>query len=373
MTGDPEPSSSKQERSADERIAIMGAGSWGTALALVLARKGFPVELWSHTPERVGEMRRKRENRRYLPDFPLPENIFPGSDPAVVAGCKAVVMAVPSHGFRAVFKRIIPHLAPGAAIISAAKGIENDTLLTMTQVMAQELETTTSSSPVPGPEGCSGGTGVAELPLVGHPLGVLAGPSFAREVAEGLPTAVTVAAGRAEDARFFQELFFTERFRVYAGTDLIGQELGGALKNIIAIAAGISDGLGYGTNSRAALITRGLAEITRLGVRMGAQPLTFSGLAGLGDLVLTCTGDLSRNRGVGLKLGQGMTLAEILDEMQMVAEGVKTTASAWALAQKLAVDMPILEQVYRVLYQDKACREAVRDLLAREGRDELEY
>lgn len=332
------------------RVAVMGAGSWGTALALVLARKDYRVELWSHTPERAAGMCQTRQNQRYLPDFELPANIHPTADPACVAGCGAVVMAVPSHGFRAVFKTIIPHLDPKVAIISAAKGIENDSLLTMTQVMAHEL-----------------GRGST------NPLGVLAGPSFAREVAMGLPTAVTVAARRAEEARFFQDLFFTERFRVYAGTDLIGQELGGALKNIIAIAAGISDGLGYGTNSRAALITRGLAEITRLGVKMGAQPLTFSGLAGLGDLVLTCTGDLSRNRGVGIKLGQGMTMKEILAEMQMVAEGVKTTASARALADKLGVEMPILEQVYRVIYQDKPCREAVRDLLAREGRDELEY
>ncbi|ADH86776.1 NAD(P)H-dependent glycerol-3-phosphate dehydrogenase [Desulfurivibrio alkaliphilus] len=357
---------------AAERIAVVGAGSWGTALALVLARKGYPVELVGHTPERVAEMRQSRRNSRYLPDFSLPENIFPGADPAVVAGCQAVVMVVPSHGFRAVFRQLIPHLSPATAIISAAKGIENDTLLTMTQVMAQELSQDPAGSLLPGPEACPGNTGSTAAPAVNHPLGVLAGPSFAREVAEGLPTAVTVAAALAEESRFFQELFFTERFRVYAGTDLIGQELGGALKNIIAIAAGISDGLGYGTNSRAALITRGLAEITRLGVKMGAKPLTFSGLAGLGDLVLTCTGELSRNRGVGLKLGQGMTLAEILDEMQMVAEGIKTTASAWDLAQKMKVEMPILEQVYQVIYQDKPCREAVRDLLAREGRDELE-
>ncbi|MFU8819838.1 MAG: NAD(P)H-dependent glycerol-3-phosphate dehydrogenase [Desulfurivibrio sp.] len=332
------------------RVAVIGAGSWGTALAGVLARKGYRVPLWSHTPERVARMIRERENSAYLPGFPLAENIEPGSDPAAVAGCEAVVMAVPSHGFRAVFKKIIPHLQPDSAIISAAKGIENDSLLTMTGVMAEEL---------------------ASRPGLKCRLGVLAGPSFAREVAEGLPTAVTVAAADQATARFFQQLFFTQRFRVYAGTDLIGQELGGALKNIIAIAAGISDGLGYGTNSRAALITRGLAEITRLGVKMGAQPLTFSGLAGLGDLVLTCTGDLSRNRTVGLKLGRGMKIGEILAEMQMVAEGVKTTGSAKALAQRMQVEMPILEEVYRVLYEDKPCREAVSDLLAREGKEEL--
>ncbi|MFH7320573.1 NAD(P)H-dependent glycerol-3-phosphate dehydrogenase [Desulfurivibrio sp. D14AmB] len=340
------------EKGDPGRVAVIGAGSWGTALAGVLARKGYRVPLWSHTPARVEEMSRERENRAYLPGFPLLENIEPGSDPALVRGCEAVVMAVPSHGFRAVFKRIVPHLEPGSAIISAAKGIENDSLLTMTGVMAEELA-------------------LAQRPELKCRLGVLAGPSFAREVAEGLPTAVTVAAADQEIARYFQQLFFTQRFRVYAGTDLIGQELGGALKNIIAIAAGISDGLGYGTNSRAALITRGLAEITRLGVKMGAQPLTFSGLAGLGDLVLTCTGDLSRNRTVGLKLGRGMKIGEILAEMRMVAEGVKTTSSARALARRMGVEMPILEEVYLVLYEDKSCREAVRDLLAREGKEEL--
>jgi glycerol-3-phosphate dehydrogenase (NAD(P)+) len=201
-------------------------------------------------------------------------------------------------------------------------------------------------------------------------LGVLAGPSFAKEVAAGVPTAVTVAAKSKEEAVFFQEFFNAPLFRVYASTDQIGVELSGALKNIIAIGAGICDGLGYGTNTRAALITRGLAEISRLGIKMGANPVTFSGLGGMGDLVLTCTGDLSRNRTVGIKLGQGKKLSTILDEMNMVAEGVKTTKSAWNLARKMDVEMPILEQVYQVLYNDKPCEEAVRDLLARSLKEE---
>lgn len=334
-------------------LTVLGAGSWGTALAGVLAGKGLPVYLCCRDPQHAARMAAERENSAYLPGFKLAPGIQPTTDLGVVAACRAVVMAVPSHGFRSVFKRVIPHLAPDTAIISATKGIENDSLLTMTAVMAEELA---AADPSPA---CH--------------LGCLAGPSFAREVAEGLPTAVTVAAASREEALFFQELFFTQRFRVYIGTDLIGQELGGALKNIIAIAAGISDGLGYGTNSRAALITRGLAEITRLGVAMGANPLTFSGLAGLGDLVLTCTGDLSRNRSVGLKLGQGMSLADILAEMRMVAEGVKTTRSARALAHRQGVEMPILEEVYLVLYEDKPCRQAVYDLLAREGKEELEF
>lgn len=336
-----------------EKVAVIGAGSWGTALAKLLGDKGLNVSLWGHTPAQVAAMAAERENRAYLPGFPLPATVQPTADlAAAVTGQQAVVMVVPSHGFRLVFRQLLPHLADNAAVISAAKGIENDTLLTMTQVMAAEL---------------------AAAPGKRCRLGVLAGPSFAKEVAAGTPTAVTVAAVSKEGARFFQDLFFTERFRVYASTDVIGQELGGALKNIIAIAAGICDGLGYGTNTRAALITRGLAEITRLGVKMGANPLTFSGLAGMGDLVLTCTGALSRNRTVGLKLGQGMSIAAILAEMRMVAEGVKTTKSAMALAAKLGVEMPILTQVYQVLYEDKPCQAAVRDLLARDQKEEMDY
>jgi glycerol-3-phosphate dehydrogenase (NAD(P)+) len=265
-----------------------------------------------------------------------------------VAEKPVLVMVVPSHVYREVFTELTPYLADGAFVVSATKGIENETLLTMTQIMAE-----------------------VQPAHAGWHLSVLSGPSFAKEVAQELPTAVTVAAITQAEAAFVQEIFHTERFRVYASTDVIGLQLGGALKNIVAIAAGICDGLGYGTNSRAALITRGLAEIARLGMKMGANPLTFSGLAGLGDLVLTCTGDLSRNRQVGLKLGQGKTLSEILSEMQMVAEGVKTTRSAWNLARREEVEMPILEQIYQVLYKDKPCAEAVRALLTREQKGEL--
>jgi len=341
---------------APGQVAVIGAGSWGTALALLLAGKGHRVALWAHRAGQAQAMVEEGENRAYLPGFPLGRGIVVTADlAAAVAGRTYVVMAVPSHGFRAVFEQVLPLLMNGAHVISAAKGIETFTLLTMSQVMAEELA------------------------AAGEPawsqairLGVLAGPSFAREVAQGLPTAVTVAASDREAARRFQELFFTERFRVYASADVIGLELGGALKNIVAIAAGICDGLGYGTNTRAALITRGLAEITRLGVRLGAKPLTFSGLGGLGDLVLTCTGDLSRNRQVGLQLGQGKSITQILHEMHMVAEGVKTTQSAWNLARKMAVDMPILEQVYGVLYEDKPVRQAVQDLLTRSQKEEVD-
>jgi glycerol-3-phosphate dehydrogenase (NAD(P)+) len=336
-----------------KNIAVIGAGSWGTALAKLLGDKGFSVDLWAHRPDHVAALLRDRENTTYLPGFPLPTTVRPTADLAqAVSNKPVVVMVVPSHVYREVFTLLAPHLAPGAAIISATKGVENETLLTMNQVMAEVL--------------------AKENPGFRGQLGVLAGPSFAKEVAAGIPTAVTVAAPTIEGARFFQDIFHTERFRVYAGTDVIGMELGGALKNIVAIAAGICDGLGYGTNTRAALITRGLAEITRLGVAMGAKPLTFSGLAGMGDLVLTCTGDLSRNRQVGLKLGQGKTLKQILAEMEMVAEGVKTTRSAMALARKIGVEMPILEQVYAMIYEDKPCAEAVQALLGRDSKEEME-
>ncbi len=333
-------------------IAVIGAGSWGTALAKVLSDKGHQVWLWGHNPAHMSGIESSRENNKYLPGFPLGQSLTATADlPAAVTGKTTIIMAVPSHVTRAVFKQIAPLLKDGAIIISATKGIENNSLFTMTQLLTEELH---------------------QANVQGH-IGVLSGPSFAKEVAQRIPTAVTVAADTREVAEFVQNLFFTDRFRVYTSTDLIGLELGGALKNPIAIAAGICDGAGLGTNTRAALITRGLTEITRLGVKMGASPLTFSGLGGLGDLVLTCTGDLSRNRTVGVKLGQGMTLPAILAEMEMVAEGVKTTKSAWHLAQREGVDMPILEQMYQVLYEDKPCSEAIEALLNRDQKDENEF
>lgn len=336
-----------------ERVGIIGAGSWGTALTKPLSDQHRAVSLWGHSKEHLSTIIKSRENTTYLPGYILPETIRPVSDlELAVRGHKIIVMVVPSHVFREVFLLAASYLENEAYVLSATKGIENDTLMTMTQVMTDVL------SHIPG------GKHAIQL-------GVLSGPSFAKEVAAGLPTAVTVAAQSMGAAQVFQQIFFTERFRVYTSTDVIGLELGGALKNIVAIAAGICDGLGYGTNTRAALITRGLAEISRLGVKMGASPLTFAGLGGLGDLVLTCTGDLSRNRAVGVKLGLGKTLKTILAEMNMVAEGLKTTRSAWALAKKMEVDMPILEQVYQVIYQEKPCSDAVHDLLARDQKEEL--
>ncbi|MFP7754173.1 NAD(P)H-dependent glycerol-3-phosphate dehydrogenase [Thermodesulfobacteriota bacterium B35] len=332
-----------------ERTAVIGAGSWGTALARLLGEKGEQVILWGHRPEHMEALDRERENRRYLPGFPLPETIRIEKDLAAAGDADCVLMVVPSHGFREVFSRLLPHLRSGALLVSAVKGIEIGTRMTMTGIMEQ----------------------VAGGRRNEFRYGVLSGPSFAREVAQHQPTAVTIAFADMAAARAVQHLFATDYFRAYTGDDVIGLEISGAMKNVIAIAAGICDGLGYGLNTRAALITRGLAEITRLGVAMGARPLTFSGLGGLGDLVLTCTGSLSRNRTVGLKLGQGKTLARALEEMTMVAEGVKTTRSCYNLARELGVEMPILEQTYQVLYQDKDTRQAVRELLRRDLKKEL--
>ncbi len=332
-----------------EKVAVIGAGSWGTALALLLAGRGHQVFLWSHRQEHCREMAAERENRKYLPGHLFPENLEVTDNTAVVRDTDLVVMAVPSHGMREVFSGIAPELREGARVVSAAKGIEEKTLLTMTAVMAEVMEKQGSGRAV---------------------FGVLSGPSFAKEVVEQVPTAVTVAFAGRGDAEWVQQRFHTEWFRVYTATDVIGLELGGAFKNIIAIAAGISDGLGYGSNTRAALITRGLAEIARLGASLGADPLTFSGLAGMGDLVLTCTGGLSRNRQVGLELGRGRKIDEIVAGMNMVAEGVKTTRSGRDLARRQGVEMPIVEQVFQVIYEDKPCRDAVLELLSREHKRE---
>lgn len=329
------------------KIAVIGAGSWGTAIAGLLAAKGLTTTLWGHHLDHIAALNRDRENKKYLPGYHFIDTLQVTADLKVaVQGCDIVCMVVPSHGFRRVFKAVAPFLPNNCQIVSAVKGIENDTLMTMTQIMTEVLGTNLHKQEIS--------------------LAVLSGPSFAKEVAFGMPTAVTIGCNKIENAQKLQHVFGTERFRVYASNDVIGLEISAALKNIVAIAAGISDGLGYGLNSRAALITRGLAEIKRFGVSMGADPRTFFGLSGLGDLVLTCTGDLSRNRTVGLKLGQGKKLSVILDEMEMVAEGVKTTQSVYELVLRFNVDMPILHQVYLILYENKDCSAAVMDLLTRE-------
>ena len=332
------------------KIAMMGAGSWGTALALLLARKGLQVTLWDRDGHHVGQLAQNRENKRHQPGHPFPRSLeVTDRLPEAVAGAECVVMVVPSHGYREVYRQVYPLLKGGGVVVSATKGIEIGSGQTMTGIMQEESRD-----------------------LKKLHLGVLSGPSFAAEVANRQPTAVTVAFADPLVAESVQHLFSTEHFRVYSSTDVIGLEISGAMKNVIAIAAGICDGLQYGLNTRAALITRGLAEISRLGVALGADLQTFAGLGGLGDLVLTSTGNLSRNRTIGLKLGSGMALEQALAEMTMVAEGVKTTQSCYNLAKELNVAMPILEQVYQVLYQEKRCEDAVCELFQRDLKKESE-
>jgi glycerol-3-phosphate dehydrogenase (NAD(P)+) len=337
-----------------KRAGVIGAGSWGTALAVLLANRGIDTTLWSRNPAFAEKIGLDRENSTYLPGFGFPDGLMVTSDVlSAVRDQDVLVFVVPSHGLRRVAETVSEALSGGRfqgpkAVVSATKGIENETLLTMTDVLEEVL-----------PSGLAG------------KIAAISGPSFAREVAAGLPTAVTVAATDHRLCAAVQEFFSTDTFRVYTSLDPIGVQLGGALKNVIAIASGISDGMGFGTNTRAALITRGLAEIARLGMCFGANPLTFAGLAGLGDLVLTCTGDLSRNRQVGLKLGQGWSVEAIQREMNMVAEGIKTSRSAHALAEKHGVEMPIAAQVYSVLYEGRDPKDAVRELLARPLRQEL--
>jgi len=334
-----------------KNIAVIGAGSWGTALANLLADKGLAVDLWVREPEVYQQIKQERENKIFLPNIKLSPNLNPvQSFNQALAGKELAVMVVPSHVFREILQQIKPYLAPGVPILSATKGIENETLLTMQQVLAAVLDKTHAKQ-----------------------YACLAGPSFAKEVSLKLPTAVTIACQDPEEAAQLQRLFFTEFFRVYTSQDIIGIELCGAIKNVIALGAGIADGLGSGYNARAALITRGLAEITRLGMARGANPQTFAGLAGMGDLVLTCTSDLSRNRTVGMQIGKGKTLPEITKDMKMVAEGVKTTQSAYDLATKIGVDMPITEQVYAILYKGKDPKQAVKELMTRELKGEIKH
>ncbi|MDB4950675.1 MAG: hypothetical protein JWM27_3324 [Gemmatimonadetes bacterium] len=330
------------------RVAVVGAGAWGTALADLLARKGVPTVLWSHEADVAETIRADGVNARYLPGVPLsPELRASSSMEEAVDGASWIVSVSPSHVVRAVMADAGRFLSADATVVSASKGIENQTLMSMDEVLADVL-----------PAG------------VGARTVYLSGPSFALEVAQGHPTAVTVASHRADAAEAAQELFQTPRFRVYTSRDVRGVELGGALKNVIAIAAGTAEGLGFGHNTRAALITRGLAEITRLGVAAGADPRTFAGLAGMGDLILTCTGSLSRNRTVGFELGKGRPLDEILGGMQAVAEGVRTARSARDLAARMGIEMPIVETVHAMLYEGMAARDAVEALMLREPKAE---
>ena len=326
------------------RIGVIGAGSWGTTLANLLAKKGFTTALWVYEEELIPSIATRKENHLYLPGIELDGNIVPTGSLQEACHNKDIILNVtPSQIVRQILQQIREYLSPQAILISASKGIENTTLLTMSEVIREVLSLHDGSR-----------------------IAVLSGPSFALEVSREIPTAVTIASENQERAQQMQQVFSTPYFRVYTNSDVVGVELGGSLKNVIALAAGISDGLRFGYNTRAALITRGLAEISRLALKMGASPLTLSGLSGLGDLVLTCTGELSRNRTVGMKLGEGVKLDQILKDMKMVAEGIKTTRSTYDLSRKLNVPMPITEQVYNILYQGKDPKEAVTELMTRD-------
>lgn len=334
-------------------ITVVGAGAWGTALSIVLGRKHtHAVRLWAYEREVQESVAARRVNELFLPGYSIPETVSVTNQlQEALEGAELVISVMPSHHCRRLFREMAPLLRPDVLFVSATKGVENDTLSRMTEVITDVLQE-----------------------LAGFPprLGALSGPSFAREVARGDPTAITIASHDQELAQTVQGDFSDPSFRVYTSADIAGVELGGALKNIIAIAAGICDGLGLGHNSVAALITRGLAEITRLVVACGGNRETMAGLAGLGDLVLTCTGELSRNRSVGVELGRGRKLADIVAGMHgMVAEGVLTTNAAVGLAHKYGVEMPITQQVHAILQQDKSPRDAIHELMTRRATSEI--
>jgi glycerol-3-phosphate dehydrogenase (NAD(P)+) len=329
------------------KVTILGAGSWGTTLALVLNQNDHPVTCWSFDEDDIKSIVKDKENKKFLPGITIPDTIkFTTSLQESIDFADVIIVAIPSHAVRTVIQGLELSKKTDLIWVNVAKGIENQTLLRVSQVIEE----------------------------VGHVspehIGVLFGPSHAEEVSREIPTAIVSASKSKKTAMLVQHLFMRPYFRVYANLDIIGVELGGALKNIIAVAAGICDGAGFGDNTKAALITRGLVEINRLGVKMGAHSDTFAGLSGMGDLIVTCMSQHSRNRYVGEQIGKGRTLQEVLDEMVMVAEGVKTTDSAYELAQKVGVEMPITEQVYKTLFEGKPPAEAMRDLMTRASKIE---
>ncbi|MBI3652850.1 MAG: NAD(P)H-dependent glycerol-3-phosphate dehydrogenase [Acidobacteria bacterium] len=329
--------------SKKKRIAVIGAGSWGTALALVAARNQHDVRLWAREPEVAAAIQRQHRNPFYLADVTLPENLRATTAlQDALDGTHIVIIVVPSHACREVVTMMRDFLSAETILVSAAKGVENDSLMRMSEVITDVMRDHFAPR-----------------------LAVLSGPSFAREVALGDPTAVAVASLDARCVEEVQRELSLNVFRIYTNDDVVGVEIGGAVKNVVAIGAGVVRGLGLGTNTVAAIITRGLAEVTRLGLAMGAKSETLAGLAGLGDLVLTCTGALSRNRHVGVELGRGRKLADILAEMREVAEGVKTTRAIYQLSQRLNVDMPITASIHALLYEDKPAQEAAQDLMGR--------
>ena len=330
-----------------EKVGVVGAGSWGTALAVVLAKNGHQVHLYGRRPEITAQLEAARQNERYLPGVELPAAVVPTSDlDLTLRQAGLVVLAVPSHAVRDTARMLQPLLPPGAVVVNTAKGIEDSTYLRLSQVLREELP---SVEPV-----------------------VLSGPSHAEEVGMDAPTALVAACSQRQLAEKVQDYFMTPHMRVYTNPDVTGVELGGALKNVIALCTGIADGLGFGDNTKAALMTRGLAEIGRLGVAMGAKALTFAGLTGVGDLIVTCTSMHSRNRRAGILLGQGIPLDQVLREVGMVVEGVRTAKGAYFLARKFKVEMPIVEQAYQVLFEGASPYQAVKNLMQRGRTHEIE-
>lgn len=334
-------------KTVNASMTVIGAGSYGTALAITLARNGHPVVLWGHNPDHINALQQARCNQEFLPDVPFPDNLLLETDLSVaLAASRNVLVVVPSHVFGDVLRQLKPHLRADARVVWATKGLEAETGRLLQDVAREEL----------GDE---------------IPLAVVSGPTFAKELAAGMPTAISLAATDASFAEDLQQLLHCGKsFRVYSNPDFIGVQLGGAIKNVIAIGAGMSDGIGFGANARTALITRGLAEMTRLGSALGADPATFMGMAGLGDLVLTCTDNQSRNRRFGIMLGQGKDVQTAQDTIGQVVEGYRNTKEVRALAQRNNVEMPITEQIYQVLYCGKDAREAAISLLARASKDE---
>lgn len=325
-------------------ISVIGSGSWGSAAAILLAKNGHTVTLWSYLKEESERLAQDRENREFLPGIKFPDNITCTNDISCARGADLVVCVSPSPATRSVARSLAPHILPGQVIVNLSKGLEENTLMRLSEVYAEEIPAAR--------------------------LAVMSGPSHAEEVGRLIPTTNVAASKDPEAAKLVQDAFMCEVFRVYTSDDMIGVELGGALKNVIALCAGVSDGLGYGDNTKAALMTRGLAEITRLGLAMGAKAQTFSGLSGVGDLIVTCTSMHSRNRRAGILLGKGKTLREALDEVHMVVEGVNTATAAYRLAQKYKINMPIVEQAYAVLFNGKNPRDAVNELMTRDRTSE---
>ena len=336
--------------SDNKRVAVIGAGSWGTALAMVLANNGNHVDLYTRREDQAEEINTLRTNQKYLPNVKLPSGIVASTDiEKVVKDKRFILLVVPSHTMREISRKIEPFVTDTTVVIHATKGLEIDTYSRMSMVIKEEL---------------------SRVPL--EQIIVLSGPSHAEEVSKNMPTTVVVAGKQLDVAEQVQDLFMNSSFRVYTNLDVVGVEIAGALKNIIALGAGMNDGLGFGDNAKAALMTRGLAEIARLGIELGANPLTFSGLAGVGDLIVTCTSKHSRNWRAGYMLGKGEHLETVLNKMGMVVEGVKTTKAAYHLAKRYNVSMPITSELFRVLFEDKHSNHAVEDLMGRVKTHEME-